>query len=146
MGEEVMPKRPIWFLVLVGVLVLWGLMGCAALYFHIAYGPAMDPHATDWDRAFYAAMPAWFVWDYAVAVLAGLLGSLALLLRSRQAVLLYLVSLIAVLVQFGYVFFATDLMAHKGAAATVPFPAFIIAVAVFQLWLAGWAKRRGWIS
>ena len=141
-----MAKRPGWFVIVVALLVLWGLAGCAAFYGHLAYGPDIDPKATDWDRAFYAAMPGWFAWDYAVAVGAGLLGSIAMLLRLRAATWLYLVSLIAVLVQFGYVFLATDLLAHKGAAATLPFPAFIVVVALFQLWLAGVARRRGWLA
>lgn len=141
-----MTKRPGWFVILVVVLILWGLAGCASLWAHVAYGPRLDPQATDWDYAYYAALPTWFVWDYAVAVGAGLLGSVALAMRSRWAAAMYLVSLIAVLVQFGYVFFATDILAHKGAAATVPFPAFIVAMALFQLWLAGAAKRRGWIA
>jgi len=138
-------KRPGWYIILVGVLILWGLAGCAAFYVHVAYGPAIDPAATDWDRAYFAALPAWFAWDYAVAVAAGLLGSIALLARSRLAGPLYLLSLAAVLVQFGYVFFATGLLAHKGAAATVPFPAFIVAMAILQLWLARYARDRGWV-
>lgn len=139
-------KRPGWFIILVCVLILWGLAGCASFYMHVQYGPAMDPNATDWDRAYFAALPAWFNWDYAIAVGVGLLGSIALLARSRWSWLLYLVSLIAVLVQFGYVFFATDLLAHKGAAATVPFPLFIIAMAAVQLWAASYARDRNWIA
>jgi hypothetical protein len=139
-------QRPAgWFMAVVVVLILWGLAGCAALYMHVAYGPAMDPNATDWDRAYFAALPGWFVWDYAVAVGAGLAGSIALLLRSKLAQPLYIVSLIAVIVQFGYVFLGTDLLAHKGAAATMPFPAFIAVVAVFQVWLSGVARTRGWV-
>ncbi|RYD68329.1 MAG: hypothetical protein EOP58_00910 [Sphingomonadales bacterium] len=139
-------KRPGWFIILVGVLILWGLAGCAAFYMHVAYGPAMNPDATDWDRAYFAALPGWFAWDYAVAVGAGLLGSVALLLRSRFALLLYLLSLIAVAVQFGYVFFATDLLSHKGAAMSVPFPAFIVAMVLLQVWLARYAADRGWTA
>ena len=138
-------KRPGWFIILVAVLILWGLAGCAAFYVHLEYGPGIDPAATDWDRAYYAALPKWFTWDYAIAVWAGLFGSIALLARSRVAGPLYLLSLIAVLVQFGYVFLATGLLAHKGAAATVPFPAFIVAMAVLQLWLARYARDRGWV-
>jgi hypothetical protein len=135
-----------WFVAVAVLLVLWGLLGCVAFYMHVKFGPAIDPAATDWDRAYYAALPGWFTPVYAVAVGAGLLGAIALLLRSKLAQPLFLISLIAVIVQFGYVFLATDLLAHKGAATTVPFPSFIVAVAVFQIWLAQLARRRGWIS
>jgi len=146
MASYVRQKPPSWFVVVAVLLVLWGLAGCASLYLHIVYGADMDPKATDWDRAFFAALPAWLNIVYAVAVGAGLLGSIALLMRSKRAVSLYVLSLIAVVVQFGYVFAATDLIAHKGAAATVPFPAFIALVAVFQIWFAKRAERRGWIA
>ena len=146
MASYVRQKPPAWFVVIAILLVLWGLTGCASLYFHIAYGPAMNPDATDWDRAYFAALPIWFTLIYAVAVGAGALGSVALLMRSKLAVPLYILSLIAVVIQFGYVFAATDLIAHKGVAATVPFPLVIAALAVFQIWFAKRAERRGWIS
>jgi hypothetical protein len=146
MASYVRQKPPSWFVIVAVLLILWGVAGCTSLYLHIAVGPAMDPKASDWDRAYYAALPAWFVLIYAVAVGGGLLGSLALLTRSKMAMPLYILSLIAVVVQFGYVFGLTDLIAHKGAAMTVPFPLVIAAIAVFQIWFAKRAERRGWIS
>jgi hypothetical protein len=136
------PKRPGWFIILVSVLILWGLAGCASFYGQMLMRP---PMGDDWDRAFVAGLPGWFFWDYAVAVIAGLLGSVALLARRGIAWPLSLLSLVAVVVQFGYVFLATGLLAHKGAVATIPFPAFIIGMAVVQLWLASHARNRGWV-
>ena len=49
-------------------------------------------------------------------------------------------------IQFGYVFTGTDLLAHKGAAATVPFPLFIALMGVVQIVLARLAARRGWVG
>jgi hypothetical protein len=143
---ETAAKPPVWFWIVAALLLLWGLAGCASFYVHFAYGPGIDPKATEWDYAYYASLPAWLNWVYAVAVGAGLLGSAALLLRSRHARLLYIVSLAAVVVQFGYIFAATDLLAHKGAAMTVPFPLFILVMALVQIWFAGMALRRGWIA
>ncbi|TGX39324.1 hypothetical protein E5A74_16875 [Sphingomonas naasensis] len=142
-----MRQRPTgWFTLIAVLLVAWGLLGCLSLYLHIAYGPDIDPAATDWDRAFYAALPAWLNAVYAVAVGTGLLGSIALLMRSRLARPLYLVSLIAVIVQFGTLFLTTDLIAHKGVVVATGFPIFIALMAVFQIWFAGYAQRRGWLG
>jgi len=138
-------RPPGWFIAVAVVLALWGVLGCIAFYMHVKLGPAMDPAATDWDRAYYAALPGWFTPVYAAAVGGGLLGALALLFRSKLAQPLFVLSLIAVAVQFGYVFLGTDILAHKGAAVTVPFPLFIAAVAIFQIWLAQFARKRGWI-
>lgn len=146
MATNFRQKPAVWFTVLAVLLVLWGLAGCASFYVHVAYGPDIDPNATDWDRAYFAALPGWLNIVYAAAVGAGLLGSIALLLRSKLAQPLYLVSLIAVVIQFGYIFLATDLAAHKGPATAYPFPALIFVIAIFQLWFAGYARRRGWLS
>ncbi|WP_168355972.1 hypothetical protein [Sphingomonas gei] len=146
MATYLRQRPPGWFIAVAVLLALWGVLGCIALYMHVKFGAAMDPNATDWDRAYYAALPGWFTPVYAAAVGGGLLGSIALLFRSKLALPLFAISLIAVIVQFGYVFLGTDMLARKGAGATMPFPLFIAAVAVFQIWLARFARQRGWIS
>ena len=141
-----MSKRPLWFVATITVLLLWALAGVAAFGAHVFVGEAMAAEQGAWDLAFYRALPAWFAWDYALATLAALAGTLALWMRSRSAMLLYVLSLIGVVIQFGYVFAATDLLAHKGTAATVPFPAFIALMACVQIVVARVAARRGWVG
>jgi hypothetical protein len=145
MASQFAQKPPVWFKIVAIILLLWGLAGCASLYGHFVIGPDMDPNATDYDRALYAALPVWVNIAYVVAVLAGLLGSIGLLVRAKWAGTLYLLSLIAVIAQFGYMFLATDIIAVKGVWTTY-FPAFIFAVALFQVWFAALANRRGWLS
>ncbi|WP_343519937.1 hypothetical protein [Sphingomonas sp.] len=144
MASSFAQKPPVWLYIAGIVLLLWGLAGCWAFYMHVTLGAAANPQATDWDRAYYAALPSWFAIDFAVAVGAGALGSIALLLRSKWAVTLYWISLIAVVIQFGYMFLATDVIAVKGALATL-FPAFVFAIALFEVWFSGMATKRGWL-
>lgn len=144
MASSFARKPPAWFTIVAVLLLLWGLAGCASLYAHFVIGPDMDPNATEWDRAYYAALPAWLNIDYVIAVGVGVLGSIALLLRSKWAVTLYLISLIAVVIQFSYIFLATDIIAVKGVWTTY-FPAFIFAMALFQIWFASMARTRGWL-
>ena len=40
----------------------------------------------------------------------------------------------------------TDMIAHKGAAATVPFPVFIAVAGAFAIWFSGLAAKKGWIG
>jgi len=134
------------FWIVTVLLLLWALAGIFAFYVHMTADVTALAAMSDYDRAFYLKQPAWFSYVYALAVLPALAGALALLAQSRFARPVYAVSLIGVIVQFGWVFLATDLIAVKGAAATVPFPAFIFVMAVVQLWLAGVAIRRRWIS
>lgn len=139
-------KRPTWFLVVSIVLLLWALAGVGSFAAHVFVGEKLAAEQGAWDLAFHRALPGWFAWDYALATLAALAGAIALLLRSRLALVLYVLSLVGVVIQFGYVFLGTDLLAHKGAAATVPFPAFIALMACVQIVLARWAARRGWLG
>lgn len=141
-----MTKRPGWFILLVAVLILWGLAGCASLYAHVVHGAEMAKQAGAWDEAFFASMPGWLNWDFAVATFTGLFGSIALLLRSKLARPLYIVSLVAIVIQFGYIFLTTDLIAHKGVLVAAGFPAFIFAMALVEIWVASLAEERGWVS
>jgi hypothetical protein len=136
---------PRWFAVVASLLILWGVAGIFAFYGDVTMNESRLAAMTPYDRQFYEGRPAWFVWVYGVAVWAALAGSIALWARRRLARPLYLVSLGAVVVQFGWAFLATDLIAAKGAANVVPFPVVILAVALFQLWLATRASRRGWL-
>lgn len=136
---------PGWYWVVSGVLALWALMGIAAFYGDIAMTDAARAALPEWDRQFMAARPGWFLWAYGIAVWAGLAGALALLLRRGLATLFYAASLVALLVQFGYVFLATDLVAAKGAMATLPFPLVIVALGAFSLWFARHVQGRGWL-
>lgn len=141
-----MSGRPAWFVTASIILLLWALAGVASFAAHVLIGEKMAAEQGSWDLGYYRALPAWFAWDYALATLAALAGAIALLMRSRRAVMLYSLSLVGVVIQFGYVFVATDLLAHKGAAATVPFPTFIALMGCAQIALARVAAQRGWVT
>ncbi|MHA6722277.1 hypothetical protein [Sphingomonas sp. RS2018] len=139
-------RPPLWYWAVAILLLLWGLAGVAACAQQLRLGAdAMGP-ADDHYRALYAALPVWYNWVYAVATLAGLGGAILLLLRRATARTMFVISLIAVLIQFGWLFATTDIVAVRGAGATLPFPIFIAAVALFQIWFASLALRRGWIG
>lgn len=139
-------KRPTWFIATAAILLLWALAGVASFAAHVFVGEEMAAKQGEWDLAYFGALPAWFAWDYALATLAALAGAVALLMRSRFAVPLYVLSLVGVVIQFGYVFADTDLLTHKGAAATLPFPLFIALMGVVQIVLARLAAQRGWVG
>lgn len=144
--QSAKPKRPTWFVAAATILLLWALAGAASFAAHVLAGEKLAAEQGAWDLDYYRALPAWFAWDYALATLAAVAGAIALLLRSRRAQLLYALSFIAVVIQFGYVFVGTDLLAHKGAVATVPFPLFIALMGVVQILISRTAALRGWVD
>lgn len=137
---------PLWFRAVAIVLILWGVVGVYACWQQFRLGAeAMGP-ATDYDRALYASLPVWYNAVYAVSVGCGLLGALALLARSALSIPLFVISLIGVVVMFGWIFVATDLIAHKGVVVATGFPVFVAVVAAFQIWFARFGRTRGWIG
>ena len=139
-------KAPVWFWIVAILLVLWEAMGCYACISQIKLGAAAMGPVDAWSLRYYAALPVWYNWVYAVATFGGLLGGLALLLRDKRTSILFWISFAAVIVMFSYAFAATDLIAHKGLARVLPFPIFIAAVGAFSIWFTRFADGRGWIG
>jgi hypothetical protein len=136
-------RPPSWFTIVAVLLLLWGLMGCVSLYLHFGVGPG--PDASDYDRKLFADMPMWLRLVYVLAVVNGLLGAIGLLLKRRWAVILSINALILVVIQFGWMFLATDIIAVKGLWVTY-FPALIWVVQAVQLFVARRASSSGWLS
>lgn len=137
---------PVWFWVVAIVVTLWGMVGVFAFYTDAAMSDAVKAQLSEYDRNLRASQPTWFVWLYAVATISGLLGGIALLARSALARIFFVLSLVSVVLQFGWVFAATDLIAVKGFVVACAFPIFIAIVAAFQVWFAGLARKRAWIA
>ncbi|WP_051272996.1 hypothetical protein [Sphingomonas phyllosphaerae] len=144
MQGEGKTRAPWWFYAAAAVLVLWGIMGVAACISQLRDGADAMGAASDYDRALFAQLPLWYRADYAIATGTMLLGALALLVRTRFAVALLTVSLVAVMIQFGWMFAMTDIIAVKGPYVLY-FPLLILAIGALALHLAHVARRRGWI-
>jgi hypothetical protein len=138
-------KPPIWFWVLAVLLLLWEAVGVYACVMQLRMGAASWPDAMDYDRRIYLSMPVWYNWVYAIATFGGLLGAIALVLRRSLSVPLYVISLVAIVVMFGYVLGTTDMIAHKGFAAAAGFPIVIFLLGALAVWLARTAQARGWL-
>lgn len=138
--------RPLWFRAVAAILLIWGLIGCYSCFEQLRFGAdAMGP-SNAYDRALYASLPTWYDPCFVVAVLSGTLGAAALLAYRRIAVPLAVVALVAIVVMFGYIFLATDLIAQKGVIEATGFPALVVLIAIGQLWLARHASALGWIG
>ncbi len=138
-------RAPPWFWIVTLLLLLWQAMGLLSFYEHVTNGAeAMGAVPSDYDRQLIASLPRWYDWVYAVATWGGLAAGIALVLRRAIAVPLAIVSLAAIVVMFGWMFLATDIIAMKGWWTTY-FPAAIFAIGAFTLWFAMTAKARGWI-
>ena len=138
-------KLPTWFWVVGGLAVLWNLMGAFAYYSDVTMSPEMLAQLPEADQVLRAAIPAWITGLYAIAVFVGLAAAIALCLRNKLAIPLFVVSLAAVVIQMGYISFGMNTVEIRGAVSLI-FPVVIIVLGALQLWFALHAKGRGWIA
>lgn len=123
---------------------LWEAAGCYAYLTQVTMTVGSMGNMSAAQRDVWLSMPAWVWAVYAVAVWVGLTGALVLLLRQNWTRLAFIVSLIAAIIQFGWVFLATRALATLGASAII-LPAFVVVIGAALVWFAGEAARRGWL-
>ena len=137
------PRRPPGWYWVVGVLVaLWMLLGVVAWCVDLGMTAERLAAMPQAQQQLHASRPAWLFVVYGVAVFSGLAGAIALLARRKAAKPLFLLSLFAAVLQFGYTFAAMDALALLGPAMALPLPAMVIAVGLFTVWYARWCARH----
>ncbi len=140
-----MNKPPIWFFVLAAIALLWNAAGLVAVVADLRLS-ASDIAALPADqRALHAARPGWSVVASVVAVAAGTLGCLLLLVRQRLAVVVFALSLAGVVVQDLGIF----VVAGAGKDGNdVPFvlQGFVLVIAVGLLLFSRRAQGKSWLA
>lgn len=144
MDGETKPAVPGWYWIVAVLALLWEAGGCYAYLTQVTMKAADMGSMAAAQREVWLSMPVWVWCAYAVAVWVGLTGALALLLRQRWARSAFIVSLLAVVLQFGWVFLATPALARLGATSTA-LPVCIIVIGAALVWFADMAARRGWL-
>jgi hypothetical protein len=89
--------------------------------------------------------PVWYTAAFAMAVFAGILGALGLVLARHWARPLLVVSLVAMIVQFAWWTLISGAAELYGPAVYVA-PVVVIVVSALLVWLANAAVRRGWLG
>ncbi len=132
------PAKP-WHLWLVGVVsLLWN--GSGAYTIMMAQAGKLANVSAE-EAAYYAAQPFWLVVVTDIALLAAVVGAVALLLRSRAAVSMFALSLLAIVIANLYDLTAETprMMASRSASVVT---AVIFVVAVLELAYAWRMKTR----
>lgn len=132
-------KPPIWYWLLSIIALVWNGMGVNA-YLQQAYNTESYQTMYSEEQLEIAAnMPAWVTAAFAIAVFAGALGAIGLLLRKSWAVKLWLLSLIAVIVQMGYILI-------NGHESSMLMTILIIVFALLFVWFSRMSQSKGWLS
>jgi hypothetical protein len=144
MGEAAVGKTPTHLWVLGILALLWNCVGAydylmsnigGLAYFESA---GLDAAAYSW----FQAMPVWAVAAWAIGVWGSVLGALLLLIRSRHAVPVYLVSIAGAVIAFVYQFTSDRPASMQGGMATV-MPLVILILIVAQWYYARRMAQAG---
>jgi hypothetical protein len=144
MNDMIGARPPGWFRLVALLALLWNLVGVWSYLSKVGMAPPMMEMTPD-EVALAAGMPAWATAGFAIAVFTGLLGSVGLLLGKAWARLLLILSLLGMLVQFGWWVVMSGAMERMGASIAV-MPAVVILIGILLLWLANTGIKRGWLT
>ncbi|RKE95341.1 hypothetical protein [Ichthyenterobacterium magnum] len=133
-------KPPIWFWIISVIALIWNAMGVMAYLAQAFITDEMIAALPEEQQAeFLYEHPAWYTALFAIAVFAGVLGCLALLLRKKWAYILLVISAICATIQQVYL-----MVTIEGVDKIMPI--MIILIAIFLVWFAKNAISKTWIS
>ena len=141
--DETYKPRPIagWYMFAAVAALLFMLLGCAALVMHVTGDPTKLPLD---QRGLFEAEPKWVLAASAVGFVAGVFGSLLLVLRRAGAVRALFVSLLAMIVWIAGILATPafrDLLSTDQTAVLL----VIVALVWTIFWFARHSRQRGWL-
>ncbi len=133
-------KPPVWFWIVSVLALIWNGIGVMA---YLARAYATDEMIAalpeEQQAEFLAEHPAWYTAAFAIAVFAGALGCIALLLRKKMAYILFVLSGLSAVIQHIYLFMNVDI-------PSMVMPILVIIVCLFLIWFSKNSINKGWIS
>ena len=141
--ELIQPPKSLYWIA--GIALLWNFIGILSYVNQVTMSADMLAALPDAKRIFFENQPSWVTSAYAIAVNAGALGCVLLLLRKSWAIPVFIVSLLGVLLQFSYNYLIADGIAVFGTTSlAVPISITIIGAGLIKYSLD--AKAKGWLS
>ena len=137
------PTTSFW--IIGGAALVWNLIGFVLYYMHVTMAPEALAGLTDAQQDFLSATPVWATSAYAIAVNAGSLGGLFLLLRKAWAVPLFYLSFAGIIVQDLDAFVLRGGLDVWGSGGIIA-PSIVITVGAVLIWYSRAVKDKGWIA
>lgn len=136
------PNTLFWIIAVVALL--WNLFGVLQFLTMTVMTDAALAEMTAEMVEILKALPPWYNYVFALAVIPAVIASLSMLLRRRLAIPLFGLSLIALLTQFGYWLFGTRVMEVEGVVAAL-MPVIVITAGIFLYFYSKGAALKGWL-
>ena len=140
-----MVHTPKWFKPVAVIALLWNLIGCAAFVSDLRLTPDDVARLSAAEQAMYAARPAWSVGATGLAVVAGALGCVGLILGKRWSLPLLVLSLLGVLLQDVSMLATAGGVSEVGPTAVI-LQGLVLAIAIGLVLLARKATTSRWLN
>jgi hypothetical protein len=140
-----MPRPPKWFVPVAVIALLWNLAGLAAVLADLRLTAADIDALPPAQQALYHARPMWSVVGSVLAVGAGSLGCLGLVVKKRWALSLLWASLAGILLQDLGLLVVSRVAGSIGTVAIV-LQGVVLLIGIGLVLLARRACRLAWIA
>ena len=139
-------KNPLWFSIIAIIAILWNLFGIIQYLSDVTMSDEAKSFLNPDLVTLMDSTPKVITAFYALAVWGGFAASVLLLLKKAKALVLFQISLIAVILNTGYYIFFTNGPEIVGEAAYYGLQSTIIIVALLLVYLSKKAISKNWIS
>lgn len=137
------PGLLFWLIAVIGLL--WNLMGLYQFYLGTAGIDTLKEMVTADEFAVMQTAPSWYTTVFGIAVVTGFLGAVTLLLKMKLSVVLFGLSLLAVLVTEAYWLLGTNIIEVVGTSA-VAMPFVVVFASVFYFFYSRKIAGKGWLT
>ena len=137
-------KIPVWFWIVSIILLIWNVMGIMNFMSQATMTQEAFDALDETQKSLIENRPSWVMVAFGLAVFGGLLGCVALLLKKKLAVNLFLVSLLGVVFQFGHGLFtgSGDMFTTAMMVITI----LVVVLALFAIWFARMSSKKDWLQ
>lgn len=137
-------KLPVWFWIVSTLALAWNLMGFSVYVSQVMMTAEQIQALPEQHQQLIANTPYWVTSLFAIAVTAGVLGCVLLLLKRRLAVPVFIVSLLCILGHDIY-----WIVLRKGYEIFEPtalvMTALVVVIAIGLIFFSRMTSARGWL-
>ena len=146
MNTKTKPNKS--FLIIGILALLWNIMGLfqfiMAAFMQDIMLETYSESYTPQQMELFLNTPSWYYVVFGICTITGVLGSIAVLLKKKIAVPLFLVSLVTVFVVQGYWMLGTQAIALLGTEAII-MPMLVIVTSIFLYFYCKGARQNNWL-
>lgn len=139
-------KPGVGFWIIGMISLVWNAMGVYNYLIQAYQTEAFTSSVNEAQLALMESMPSWNTALFAIAVFSGLIGTILLLMRKKEAVPLFMLSFITATVMQLYWLFGTDAVEVFSEQMPYLMPILVIVFCAFILWYSKNQKTKGVIS